>query len=189
VASHFGNLFCRPILFFKAGMTHRIQKAVESSGAGTWAPGIAAHFANAGLPACCSTSFPRTPLLRRPQKKSCSPGLDAAKSQARRFFTPALGFQSSTAILKDDLPRIADGRLDMKSSPENLEIKRGPRQSGSIPQPGSLSPPTPPPPRPSHCEDCRRNSQRHWAGTHFFKSARANELVESHLRPKTSPEF
>src|ERR1700712_115792 len=91
------------------------MRSVAVLGAGTMGAQIAAHFANAGVPA----------LLLDVTADAARDGLKRARSlKPDPFFTPETWKLIATGSL-DDLPRITDSDWIIEAVVEQLAIKRG----------------------------------------------------------------
>src|SRR5207244_9213677 len=101
----------------------RIHK-VAILGAGTMGARIAAHFANAGVPAYLLDIVP--PDADGPARnKIATAGLEAArKSKPAAFFEPALANLITIGNFEDDLKKLSEVDWIIEAVVENLEIKR-----------------------------------------------------------------
>src|SRR2546430_7665307 len=101
----------------------RINK-VAILGAGTMGARIAAHFANAGVPAYLLDIVP--PDADGPARnKIATAGLEAArKSKPAAFFEPSLARLITVGNFEDDLKKLAEVDWIIEAVVENLEIKR-----------------------------------------------------------------
>src|SRR5919202_3018011 len=101
----------------------RINK-VAVLGAGTMGARIAAHIANAGLPAYLFDIVP--PDADGPARnKIAAAGLDAVKkSKPAAFFDPSLARLVSIGNFDDDLKKLSEVDWVIEAVVENLDIKR-----------------------------------------------------------------
>src|SRR6266536_4175673 len=101
----------------------RIHK-VAVLGAGTMGARIAAHFANAGVPAYLLDIVPPG-ADSSTRNKIAAAGLDAAvKSQPAAYFEPALANLITIGNFEDDLKKLSEVDWIIEAVVENLEIKR-----------------------------------------------------------------
>ncbi len=147
-------------------------------GAGTMGAQIAAHFANAGVPA----------LLLDLDAKTAREGLDRArKLKPDPLFGPdALGL-IRTGGFDTDLERIREADWILEAVVERLDIKRdllarvdAARRPGSI-----VSSNTSGIPIAALAEGRSDDFRRHWLGTHFFNPPRYLRLLEMIPTPDT----
>ncbi|HKP48042.1 MAG TPA: 3-hydroxyacyl-CoA dehydrogenase NAD-binding domain-containing protein, partial [Pyrinomonadaceae bacterium] len=113
----------------------RIEKAAVL-GAGTMGAQIAAHLANANIPALLLDIVPReltaeettkglTLESKEVRNRIARAGLESAKkSKPAAFFTPDTASLVSVGNLEDDLDKLKDCDLIIEAVVENLEIKR-----------------------------------------------------------------
>ena len=146
-------------------------RSVAVLGAGTMGAQIAAHVANAGVPA----------LLLDVTPQAAKDGLDRAKAlKPDPFFTPAALSLVKTGGFDDDLPTISSAdwiieavieRLDIKQSLlERVEKHRAP---GAIVSSNTSGIPI------AAIADGRSDAfRKHWLGTHFFNPPRYLPLLE-----------
>ena len=140
-------------------------------GAGTMGAQIAAHFANAGVPA----------LLLDVTPDAAQQGLDRARTlKPDPFFTPDAWKLITTGGFDRDLPRIKDADWILEAVVEQLEVKRGllekvdqHRRAGSI-----VSSNTSGIPIAALAEGRSDDFRKHWLGTHFFNPPRYLRLLE-----------
>src|SRR5271156_4931238 len=93
-------------------------------GAGTMGARIAAHFANAGVPALLLDIVPPD-TDSSSRNKIAVAGLDATKkSKPAAFFEPSLARLITVGNFEDDLKRLADVDWIIEAIVENLEIKQ-----------------------------------------------------------------
>src|SRR4029079_7988514 len=152
--------------------------SVAVLGAGTMGAQIAAHFANAGVPA----------LLLDLDAATARAGLERARRlRPDPFFTPERSAMVSTAGLDKDLERIADADLVIEAIVQQLDAKRellasldAVRRPGTIVSSNSSG-------IPIHVLGDGRSEdfRRHWLGTHFFNPPRYLRLLEVIPTPDT----
>lgn len=146
-------------------------RSVTVLGAGTMGSQIAAHFANAGVPA----------LLLDVTAEAAQQGLQRARTlKPDPFFTPDTWKLITTGSFEADLPRIKDSDWIIEAVVEQLDIKRrllekvdAARRAGSI-----VSSNTSGIPIASLAEGRSHDFRRHWLGTHFFNPPRYLHLLE-----------
>jgi 3-hydroxyacyl-CoA dehydrogenase len=142
---------------------------------------IAAHFANAGIPA----------LLLDITPQAAADGLKRARGlKPDPFFTPDTWTLVTTGGFDDSLSRIADADWIIEAVVERLDIKRAllekvdaVRRAGSI---GSSN--TSGIPIASLADGRSDDFRQHWLGTHFFNPPRYLQLLEIIPGPETRPE-
>jgi 3-hydroxyacyl-CoA dehydrogenase len=141
---------------------------------------IAAHFANAGVPA----------LLLDVTKDAAVQGLRRAQSiKPDPFFSPDTATLIAMGSFDADLPRISQADWVLEAIVERLDIKRGllERVDG-VRRPGSLvTSNTSGISIAALAEGRSMDFQRHWLGTHFFNPPRYLHLVEVIPTSETSP--
>ena len=150
-------------------------------GAGTMGAQIAAHFANAGVPA----------LLLDITPAAAADGLKRARAlKPDPFFTPDSWKLISTGGFDEDMARLADFDWIMEAVVERLDVKRSllekvdrVRRAGSI-----VSSNTSGIPIAVLGEGRSDDFRRHWLGTHFFNPPRYLQLLEVIPGPETLPE-
>ena len=155
-------------------------RSVAVLGAGTMGAQIAAHFANAGVPA----------LLLDVTADAAKQGLQRARAlKPDPFFTPDTWKLITIGSFDADLPGISDSDWIIEAVVEQLEIKRGllehvdaARRSGSI-----VSSNTSGIPIAALAEGRSLDFRRHWLGTHFFNPPRYLHLLEVIPTPDTLP--
>jgi 3-hydroxyacyl-CoA dehydrogenase len=139
-------------------------------GAGTMGSQIAAHFANAGVPA----------LLLDVTAEAARDGLKRARAlKPDPFFTPDTWKLISTGSF-DELARVKDSDWIIEAVVEQLDVKRtllekieAVRRAGSI-----VSSNTSGIPISALAEGRSEDFRRHWLGTHFFNPPRYLHLLE-----------
>jgi 3-hydroxyacyl-CoA dehydrogenase len=147
-----------------------VIRSVAVLGAGTMGSQIAAHFANAGVPA----------LLLDVTADAAREGLKRARAlKPDPFFTADTWKLISTGSF-DELARIQDSDWIMEAVVEQLEIKRAllekvdaVRRAGSI-----VSSNTSGIPIGALAQGRSTDFRRHWLGTHFFNPPRYLHLLE-----------
>jgi 3-hydroxyacyl-CoA dehydrogenase len=164
-------------------------RRVAVLGAGTMGSRIAAHFANAGVPALLlDIVVPGQPSRNAAALK----GLDTAmKQKPGAFFTPAAATLITPGNFEDNLGDIRHCDWIVEAVAENLEIKRtllGKVQA--LRAPGSiLSTNTSGIPLARISEGFSDEFARHFLGTHFFNPPRYLHLAEVIPGPATQPEI
>ena len=148
-----------------------VIRSVAVLGAGTMGAQIAAHFANAGVPA----------LLLDVTADAARQGLERArKLKPDPFFTSETGKLIATGSFDDDLKRVADSDWIIEAIVERLDVKRSllervdaARRPGSIVTTNtsgiSIA---------ALAEGRSDDFRRHWLGTHFFNPPRYLHLLE-----------
>jgi 3-hydroxyacyl-CoA dehydrogenase len=157
----------------------RINK-VAVLGAGTMGARIAAHMANAGVPAYLFDIVP--PDADVPARnKTAAAGLEAArKSKPAAFFEPSLARLITIGNFEDDLQRLADVDWIIEAVVENLEIKRSLlKKVEAVRKPGTIvTTNTSGLPVAKIVEGFSDDFRRSWFGTHFFNPPRYMRLLE-----------
>jgi 3-hydroxyacyl-CoA dehydrogenase len=157
----------------------RINK-VAVLGAGTMGARIAAHFANAGVPALLLDIIP--PDADGPARnKIAAAGLDGTrKSKPAAFFEPPLARLVTVGNFEDDLKRLADVDWIIEAVVENLEIKRTLlKKVEAVHKVGSIiTTNTSGLPVGKIVEGFSDDFRRSWFGTHFFNPPRYMRLLE-----------
>jgi 3-hydroxyacyl-CoA dehydrogenase len=154
--------------------------SVAVLGAGVMGAQIAAHFANAGVPA----------LLLDVTPEAAAQGLQRARTlKPDPFFTPDTWKLVTTAGFDSGLPRLREADWIIEAVIERLDIKRDllqkvdeVRQAGSI-----VSSNTSGIPIAALAEGRSDDFRRHWLGTHFFNPPRYLRLLEVIPTPDTAP--
>ncbi len=157
-----------------------VIRSVAVLGAGTMGAQIAAHFANAGVPA----------LLLDVTADTATRGLDRARTlKPDPFFTADTWKLIATGSVETDLPRIADADWIVEAVVEQIEIKRpllekvdAARRPGSIVTSNTSGIPIA-----ALAEGRSDDFRRHWLGTHFFNPPRYLHLLEVIPTAETSP--
>jgi 3-hydroxyacyl-CoA dehydrogenase len=149
-------------------------------GAGTMGARIAAHMANAGVPAFLFDMVP--PDADGPARnKIAAAGLDTAlKSKPAAFFDPSLARLVTVGNFEDDLKRLADVDWIIEAVVENLDIKRSLlRKVEALRKPGTIiTTNTSGLPVSKIAEGFSDDFRRSWFGTHFFNPPRYMRLLE-----------
>ena len=154
--------------------------SVAVLGAGTMGAQIAAHFANAGVPA----------LLLDLDARTARDGLERARRlKPDPAYTPGSLSLVRTAGFDTDLAAIAQADWIVEAVVERLDVKRdllarvdGLRRPGSI-----VSSNTSGIPIGALAEGRSEDFRRHWLGTHFFNPPRYLRLLEVIPTPDTDP--
>ncbi len=147
-----------------------VVRSVAVLGAGVMGAQIAAHFANAGVPA----------ILLDVTADAARDGLKRARSlKPDPFFTPDTWKLISTGGF-DELARIKDSDWVMEAIVEQLDIKRSLLEKvDAARRPGSIvSSNTSGIPVAALAEGRSDDFRRHWLGTHFFNPPRYLHLLE-----------
>ncbi len=156
-------------------------------GAGTMGARIAAHFANAGVPAYLLDIVP--PDADAPARnKIAAGGLDAAKkSKPAAFMDASLARLVTVGNFEDDLKKLADVDWIIEAIVENLEIKRALlRKIEAVRKPGTIiTTNTSGLPVGQIAEGFSDDFRRAWFGTHFFNPPRYMRLLELIPTPHT----
>src|SRR6266496_2103924 len=164
----------------------RIHK-IAVLGAGTMGARIAAHFANAGVPAYLLDIVPAN-ADSSTRNKIATAGLDAAvKSKPAAFFDPSLASLITIGNFEDDLKKIADVDWIIEAVVENLAVKRDLlRRVEAVRRPGTIiTTNTSGLPVAKIAEGFSEDFRRCWFGTHFFNPPRYMRLLESIPTPET----
>ena len=156
-------------------------RSVAILGAGTMGAQIAAHFANAGVPA----------LLLDVTREMARTGFERAKIQKPDpFFTPAAHALVRTGGFDEDLPGVSTADWIIEAVVERLDAKRAllerlesDRRANAI-----VSSNTSGIPLTSIAEGRSQSFRRHWLGTHFFNPPRYLYLLELIPTSDTDPE-
>ena len=153
--------------------------SVAVLGAGTMGAQIAAHFANAGVPA----------LLLDVTADAARQGLERARSlKPDPFFTPDTRKLIATGSFDAGLGRIKEADWIIEAVIEQLEVKRGLLEQVDVHRrPGSIvSSNTSGIPISTLAEGRSDDFRKHWLGTHFFNPPRYLRLLEIIPTPATS---
>ena len=149
-------------------------------GAGVMGAQIAAHFANAGVPA----------LLLDVSREAASNGLKRARTlKPDPFFTPDTWTLVSTGSFDDDLPRLREADWIIEAIVEQLDVKRALlARVDEVRRPGTIvSSNTSGIPIAALTEGRSDDFRRHWLGTHFFNPPRYLHLLEVIPTTETDP--
>jgi len=157
-------------------------RSVAVLGAGTMGAQIAAHFANAGIPA----------LLLDITREAARAGLARALAlKPDPFFSTAAHALVRTGSIDEDLPGIAACDWIVEAVVEQLDVKRAlmerveqHRAAGAI-----VSSNTSGIPIASIAAGRSPDFNAHWLGTHFFNPPRYMHLLELIPTPETDPEI
>ena len=166
----------------------RIHK-VAVLGAGTMGARIAAHFANAGVPALLLDIVPPD-ADGAARNKIAAAGLEAAKkSKPAAFYDASLARLVTVGNFEDDLKRLADVDWIVEAVVENLEIKRSLlKKVEAIRKPGAIvTTNTSGLPVAQIAEGFSDDFRRSWFGTHFFNPPRYMRLLELIPTPEADP--
>ena len=174
-----------PVAVSDAGLegpryTGYVIRTVAVLGAGTMGAQIAAHFANAGVPA----------LLLDVTPTAAADGLKRARAlKPDPFFTADTWKLITTGGFDEDLRRIADADWVMEAVVERLDVKRSLLERiDTLRRPGSIvSSNTSGIPIAVLAEGRSDDFRRHWLGTHFFNPPRYLQLLEVIPGPDTLP--
>ncbi len=157
----------------------RINK-VAVLGAGTMGARIAAHIANAGIPAYLFDIVP--PDADGPARnKIAAAGLDAVKkSKPAAFFDSSLARLVNIGNFDDDLKKLSEVDWVIEAVVENLDIKRSLLQKvNAVRRPGTIvTTNTSGLPVAKIAEGFPDEFRRSWFGTHFFNPPRYMRLLE-----------
>ena len=150
---------------------------------------IAAHLANAGLPALLLDIVPSGADAASRNKIAAS-GLDSArKAKPAAFFDAALPSLVSIGNFDDDLKRIAGVDWIIEAVVEDLEIKRALlKKVEALRKPGTIvTTNTSGLPVAKIAEGFSEDFRKAWFGTHFFNPPRYMRLLEIIPAPDTDP--
>jgi 3-hydroxyacyl-CoA dehydrogenase len=157
-----------------------VIRSVAVLGAGVMGAQIAAHVANAGVPA----------LLLDVTPEAAAQGLTRARAlKPDPFFTPDTWKRVATGGFDESLPRVSGADWIVEAVVERLDIKRpllervdAARRPGSI-----VSSNTSGIPIAALAEGRSDDFRRHWLGTHFFNPPRYLHLLEIIPTADTDP--
>jgi len=162
-------------------------RRVAVLGAGTMGSRIAAHFANAGIPALLlDIVVPGVPDRNAAAKK----GIEGAlKGRPGGFFTDSLPALVTPGNFDDDLPKLADCDWIIEAVTEKLDVKRALwSRVAEVRRPGSIvATNTSGIPLAQIAEGFSDEFRRHFLGTHFFNPPRYLHLCEVIPGPATDP--
>lgn len=162
-------------------------RRVAVLGAGTMGARIAAHFANAGVPALLLDIVIPGQADRNAAAKK---GLDAAiKQKPAGFFTDSAISLVETGNFDDDLPKLAQVDWILEAVVENLDAKRQLfTKVAAVRKPGAIiSTNTSGIPLHKISEGFPEEFRRHFLGTHFFNPPRYLHLLEMIPGSDTDP--
>ena len=162
-------------------------RRVAVLGAGTMGSRIAAHFANAGVPALLLDIV----LAGQPRNAAALAGVKAALEQKPgAFFTPETAALVRPGNFEDDLPALGECDWVIEAVTEDLGIKRRlfDRVAGVLAPGAIVSTNTSGIPLGSIAAGYPDAFRRRFLGTHFFNPPRYLHLVEIIPGPETRPE-
>ncbi len=182
-------------------MTHSINR-VCVIGSGVMGGAIAAHFANAGIPAYLLDIVPNklTPeeekkglTLQNPavRNRIVNAGLDAVKkARPAALFAPQIAERITVGNLEDHFDFVAQSDWIIEVIVENLKIKQSlMARIDAVRKPDSIiTTNTSGIPIADICAGRSESFQQHFLGTHFFNPPRYLKLLEVIPSPKTSPD-
>lgn len=155
-------------------------RSVAVLGAGTMGAQIAAHFANAGVPA----------LLLDLTLEAAREGVQRARAtKPDPFFTPDTWKLITPGSFDDDLAKIADADWIIEAIVERLDVKRALLERvDAVRRPGSIvTSNTSGISITALAEGRSDDFRRHWLGTHFFNPPRYLRLLELIPTPESDP--
>jgi 3-hydroxyacyl-CoA dehydrogenase len=163
----------------------RTIQRVAVLGAGTMGSRIAAHFANAGIPALL-LDVPGQPNPNAPALQGIQ---NALKQRPGAFFTDDKAALVEPGNFDDDLAKLAGCDWIIEAVIENLEAKRALwRKVEAVHKPDAvLSTNTSGIPLAKISEGFSAGFRRHFLGTHFFNPPRYLHLMELIPGPETDP--
>jgi 3-hydroxyacyl-CoA dehydrogenase len=156
-----------------------VIRSVAVLGAGVMGAQIAAHFANAGVPA----------FLLDVSAEAAAQGLQRARTlKPDPFFTPDTWKLVTTGGFSDGFARLQDADWILEAVIERLDVKRDLlQQVDAARRPGSIvSSNTSGIPIGALAEGRSDDFRAHWLGTHFFNPPRYLRLLEVIPTPDTS---
>jgi 3-hydroxyacyl-CoA dehydrogenase len=161
-------------------MSRTIQRAIVI-GSGTMGGGIAAHFANAGIP---------VHLLDISQKVVAAGFERMKKSHPPAFFTPETAQLVTIGAIEENESRIAEGDWIIEAIVEELEPKRElVARIDRLRKPGSIvTSNTSGLPIASIAANASADFKAHFLGTHFFNPPRYMKLLEVIPTADTRPD-
>src|SRR5512135_587979 len=182
-------------------MAHSINRVVVI-GSGTMGGALAAHFANAGIPAYLLDIVPNklTPdeekkklTLEHPavRNRIVNAGLEAVKkSKPAALFTPQTVDLITVGNLEDNFDYLREADWILEAIVENLEIKRQlMARIDAVRKPDSIvTTNTSGIPIADISANCSDSFKAHFLGTHFFNPPRYLKLLEVIPGPQTSKE-
>src|SRR3984885_7559292 len=163
----------------------RTIRRVAVLGAGTMGSRIAAHFANAGIPALL-LDVPGQPNRNAPALQGIQ---NALKLKPAGFFVDEKAALVQAGNFEDDLDKLAACDWIIEAIVENLDVKRALwRKVDAARKPGAiLSTNTSGIPLAKISEGFPAEFRRHFLGTHFFNPPRYLHLMELIPGPETDP--
>ncbi len=182
-------------------MTHSINR-VCVIGSGVMGGAIAAHFANAGIPAYLLDIVPNK-LTPEEEKKGLTlndpvvrnrivnAGLEAVKkARPAALFTPQIADRITVGNLEDHFDFVAQADWIIEVIIENLKIKQDlMARIDAVRKPDSIvTTNTSGIPIKDICAGRSESFQQHFLGTHFFNPPRYLKLLEVIPSPKTAPD-
>ena len=165
----------------------RTLRSVAVLGAGTMGSRIAAHFANAGIPAVLlDIVVPNQPNRNAAALKGIE---NAAKQKPAAFFTDSAMSLVKPGNFEDHLNLLADCDWIIEAVVENLDLKRNLFEKvEKVRKPGSIiSTNTSGIPLARISEGFSADFRRNFLGTHFFNPPRYLHLLEMIPGPETDP--
>lgn len=162
-------------------------RSVAVLGAGTMGSRIAAHFANAGVPAVLlDIVVPGQPNRNAAALKGIE---NAAKQKPAAFFTDAAMSLVKAGNFEDNLNLLSQCDWIIEAVVENLDLKRQLwERVDKVRKPGAiLSTNTSGIPLKKIAEGFSQDFQRNFLGTHFFNPPRYLHLLEIIPGPETDP--
>src|SRR3979411_1127108 len=169
-------------------MLMRTLRRVAVLGAGTMGARIAAHFANAGIPAVLlDIALPGQPDRNAAAKKGIE---NAAKQKPAGFFTEAAVARVAPGNFDDALGKVSECDWIIEAVTENLEIKRAlwERVEPLRKPEAVVSTNTSGIPLAQISEGFSSEFRRNFLGTHFFNPPRYLHLAEVIPGAETYPE-
>lgn len=156
----------------------RTLRRVAVLGAGTMGSRIAAHFANAGIPALLlDVVIPNQPDRNAAAKKGIE---NALKQRPAGFFTDSAASLVTPGNFEDHLDKLADADWIMEAVVEKLDVKRDlwQRVDAVRREDAILSTNTSGIPLAKISEGFSESFQQNFLGTHFFNPPRYLHLLE-----------
>lgn len=169
----------------------KVIQRVGVLGAGTMGARIAAHFANAGVPALLLDIVPPEGTAKN-RNAIAAAGLDGArKSKPAAFFDSSLSHLVTVGNFEDDLTQLADVDWIIEAVVENLDLKRALlKKVEAVRKPGTIiTTNTSGLPVAKIAEGFSDDFRRCWLGTHFFNPPRYMRLLELIPTAETDPNF
>ncbi|RMG81095.1 MAG: 3-hydroxyacyl-CoA dehydrogenase/enoyl-CoA hydratase family protein [Bacteroidetes bacterium] len=172
----------------------RIKK-VAVLGSGVMGSGIAAHFANIGVPVLMLDIVPRDLPEDKKQDRAARNAIadgalkKALKAKPAPFYDNDFASRITTGNFEDDLAKIAECDWVIEVVVENLNIKKSVfEQVEKYRKPGSLvTSNTSSIPIHLMAEGRSDDFKKHFCGTHFFNPVRYMRLLEIIPTPDTDP--